>query len=92
MHERQTARMRTRSEWFLSGVDRVESLDVSNDMHLRPPIGHPGTYRSQDDLTRYRNDILITFEYFFFSNFFFFIFNLFYVYNASFHFVIELHR
>lgn len=69
MHERQTARMRTRSEWFLSGGDRVESLDVSNDMHLRPPIGHPGigTYRSQDDLTRYRNDInLITFELFFF--------------------------
>lgn len=55
--------MRTRSEWFLSGVDRVESLDVSNDMHLRPPIGHPGTYRSQDDLTRYRNDNLITFEF-----------------------------
>lgn len=65
MHERQTARMRTRSEWFLSGVDRVESLDISNDMHLRPPIGHPGmgTYRSQDDLTRYRNDNFIRFEF-----------------------------
>lgn len=68
VHERQTERMRTRSEWFLSGVDRVDSLDVSNDMHLRPPIGHPGmgTYRSQDDLTRYRNDNLITFFLIFF--------------------------
>lgn len=69
--ERQTARMRTRSEWFLSGVDRVESLDVSNDMHLKvSPIGHPGmgTYRSQDDLTRYRNDNLIRFEFFFLCN------------------------
>lgn len=66
MHERQVARMRNRSEWFLSGVDRVDSLDMSSDMHLRPPIGHPGmgTYRSQDDLTRYRNDDLITFEFF----------------------------
>lgn len=84
MHERQTARMRTRSEWFLSGVDRVESLDVSNDMHLRPPIGHPGTYRSQDDLTRYRNDNLITFE-FYFSNFFLYFFLC---YNAMFHFLL----
>lgn len=71
MHERQYARMRTRSEWFLSGVDGVESLDVSNDMHLRlPPIGHGmGTYRSQDDLTRYRNDNLITFELFLYNLF-----------------------
>lgn len=74
MHERQTARMRTRSEWFLSGGDRVESLDVSNDMHLRPPIGHPGigTYRSHDDLTRYRNDINlnnILIVFFFFCKF-----------------------
>ncbi|XP_037032796.1 uncharacterized protein LOC119071844 isoform X3 [Bradysia coprophila] len=59
VHERQVARMRNRSEWFLSGVDRVDSLDISNDMHLRPPIGHPGmgTYRSQDDLTRYLGNI-----------------------------------
>lgn len=93
MHERQTARMRTRSEWFLSGVDRVDSLDVSNDMHLRPPIGHPGmgTYRSQDDLTRYRNDNLLTFD----TNFFLYLQILFYlnVYikniNALFHFVYE---
>lgn len=34
VHERQTARMRTRSEWFLGGCG---SLELGGDMHLRPP-------------------------------------------------------
>lgn len=34
VHERQTARMRTRSEWFLGGCG---SMELGDDMHLRPP-------------------------------------------------------
>lgn len=75
VHERQTARMRTRSEWFLAGDGaRGGSLELTSaDIHLRPPssigggsataigniTGGCGSYRSHDDLTNYRNDNFI---------------------------------
>lgn len=37
VHERQAARMRTRSEWFLGGCGG--SLELNSDMSLCPPNG-----------------------------------------------------
>lgn len=60
VHERQTARMKTRSEWFLADDSHI--LDDNPAACDRRPdaataLGfHVAEYRSFDDITQYRND------------------------------------
>lgn len=63
VHERQTARMKTRSEWFLADEPHLLVTESGTCQQRMPnmmsetALGfHVGEYRSFDDINQYRND------------------------------------